>query len=77
MSTNVGGPVVYPRKDVGVAYLLWFFLGALGAHKFYLGRIGMGVLYIFTGALLGIGWLVDLFTLPTQTRAANARLMGL
>jgi TM2 domain-containing membrane protein YozV len=68
---------VYPRKDVGVAYLLWFFLGAVGAHKFYLGRIGMGVLYVFTGALFGIGWLVDLFTLPTQTQAANARLAGL
>lgn len=77
MSPNVATPVVFARKDIGVAYLLWFFLGFLGAHKFYLGRIGMGVLYILTAGLFGIGWLIDLFTLPTQTHAANARLAGI
>jgi len=34
------------RKNVGVAYLLWFFFAYLGAHKFYLRRPMMGVLYI-------------------------------
>lgn len=30
-------------KNILVAYLLWFFLGQLGVHRFYLGRIGSGV----------------------------------
>lgn len=63
--------VIVGDKSTGVAYLLWFFLGALGAHKFYLGRIGMGIAYIFTLGFLGIGLLIDLFTLPKQTREAN------
>jgi TM2 domain-containing membrane protein YozV/uncharacterized protein YccT (UPF0319 family) len=41
------------------AVVLWFFLGLLGIHRFYLGHIGMGVLYLITGGLCGIGWLVD------------------
>lgn len=52
------------QRDTTVAYLLWFFLGFYGAHKFYLGEVGMGVLYIFTGGLCGIGWLIDAFTMP-------------
>lgn len=46
-----------------VALLLCFFLGVLGIHKFYEGKIGMGILYIFTFGLFGIGWLVDLIVL--------------
>lgn len=46
-----------------VAFLLCLFLGLLGIHRFYLGYTGMGVLYIFTAGLFGIGWLVDLILL--------------
>ncbi|MDO4199102.1 MAG: NINE protein [Erysipelotrichaceae bacterium] len=46
-----------------VSFLLCLFLGVLGAHKFYEGKIGMGILYIFTGGLLGIGVLVDLIAI--------------
>ena len=42
-----------------VELCLCLFLGWLGAHKFYAGKIGMGLLYLFTFGLLGIGWLVD------------------
>lgn len=41
------------------AFLLCFFLGYLGAHKFYEKKPGMGILYIFTGGLFGIGVLID------------------
>ncbi len=41
------------------AFLLCFFLGGLGVHKFYEGKTGMGILYLFTGGLLGIGWFID------------------
>ena len=63
-------------KSVGVAYVLWFFLGGLGIHKFYLGRTGWGIAYLLTGGILGIGWIIDLFTLPQQVRAANETTTG-
>jgi len=59
------------KKEVWVAYLLWFFLGALGVHKFYLQKMGMGILYIFTGGIFLIGLIVDLFTIPGQVRQFN------
>lgn len=62
----------YGTKTVKAAYLWWFFLGALGAHKFYLGRPGMGVLYIFTAGLFLVGIIYDLFTLGRQVREYNA-----
>ena len=50
-------------KNKWVAFLLCFFLGGFGAHKFYEGKIGMGILYLFTGGLFFIGWLIDLIIL--------------
>lgn len=61
------------QKDVGIAYVLWLLLGILGGHQFYLGKTGRGVLYLLTFGVLGIGVIVDLFTLPSQTRAVNAQ----
>lgn len=53
-----------PRvKNKWVAFFLCFFLGYLGIHKFYEGKILLGVVYIFTFALCGVGWLVDLIML--------------
>ncbi len=51
------------RKDKWVAFFLCLFLGEFGAHKFYEGKIGMGILYIFTVGLLGIGWIIDLISI--------------
>lgn len=58
------------------AYLLWFLsgFGALGFHRFYLGKFGSGLLYLLTGGLFGLGGLYDLITLPGQVREANLRL---
>jgi TM2 domain-containing membrane protein YozV len=67
-----------PFKSLGVAYLLWLFFGILGVHHFYLGKFGRGLLWLLTGGLLGIGLVVDLFTLPSQLRQVNAqRAMGI
>jgi len=62
--------------STGLAYLLWFIsgFGALGFHRFYLGKIGTGLLYLITGGLFGIGSIYDLITLPLQVREANLRL---
>ena len=46
-------------KSKWVALLLCFFLGIFGAHKFYEGKAGMGVLYLLTLGLFGIGVIVD------------------
>ena len=69
--------IVLEGKTKTAAYLLWFFLGIFGAHKFYLEKTGMGILYLFTGGLLGIGWIIDLFTLGNQVDLYNASHGGL
>ena len=48
------------KKSRGIALLLSALLGGLGIHRFYVGKIGTGVLYIFTCGLFGIGALIDL-----------------
>ena len=50
---------VSPKSRLA-ALLLCLFLGVFGAHRFYLGRIGLGILYLLTFGLFGIGYLVDL-----------------
>ena len=50
-------------KNKWVALLLCFFLGAIGAHKFYEGKIFMGILYLFTGGLFLIGTVIDFIVL--------------
>ncbi len=59
-------------KSKGIAYLLWFFLGVLGVHKFYLEKFAVGIIYLLTGGLFLIGWLYDLFTLGNQVDVYNA-----
>lgn len=48
------------RKSKSVALILCIFLGYIGAHKFYVGENGMGIIYLFTMGLFGIGWLIDI-----------------
>lgn len=59
------------KKELWVAYVLWFFLGLAGVHKFYLNKTGWGILYMLSGGIFLIGWLIDLFTLPSQVRDYN------
>ncbi|MDR0442389.1 MAG: NINE protein [Treponema sp.] len=61
--------------SVGIAYLLWLIsgCGALGLHRFYLGKIPTGLLWMFTGGLAMVGSVYDFFTLPSQVREANIR----
>lgn len=54
------------NKDVWVEFLLCLFLGILGVHKFYVGKIGMGLLYLFTAGLFGIGWIIDVVVLAIR-----------
>lgn len=43
-----------------VNFCVTLLLGWLGIHKFAEGKVGMGVLYLFTFGLFGIGWIVDI-----------------
>eukprot|EP01133_Synstelium_polycarpum_P008472 gene8472-9964_t len=63
--------VAHPPKSIGLAYFLWFFLGIFGVHRFYLQRNVSAFIYLFTLGLFGIGWLVDLFLLPSMVRHFN------
>jgi TM2 domain-containing membrane protein YozV len=76
-----------PPKDVGTGYLFLILLGALAAHRFYLGRIGSAVAFVciwWGGWILspiligiplilaaGIWWFIDLFLLPSMVREEN------
>jgi TM2 domain-containing membrane protein YozV len=58
------------RKSIG--YILWIF-GFTGSHRFYYGKPLIGTIYFFTFGLLGIGWLIDLFLIPSLDRQADLR----
>ncbi len=62
------------RRDEVVGVLLALFLGCFGVHHFYLGRVGLGILYVcfsWTGipAILGV---IECFFMPGRVRAYNA-----
>ena len=64
------------RYKVGIAYILWLVsgCGALGFHRFYLGKTGTGLLWLMTGGIAMMGSVYDFFTLPGQVREANFRI---
>lgn len=61
------------RKSIG--YILWIF-GFIGAHRFYYGKPISGTLYFFTLGLLGIGWLIDFFLIPSMDKQADFRYVA-
>lgn len=64
----VPGPVNYD-----LAWVLLAFLGVFGVHRFYMGKIFTGVLYLCTGGLFLIGYLYDLLTLNEQLSEVNGK----
>ena len=44
---------------MGSNILLCFFFGCLGVHRFYVGKIGTGILWLITGGWFGIGAFID------------------
>lgn len=72
------------QKSMAVAYILWFFFGSLGIHRFYTGRTGSGIAQLILSivgwatTVLFIGWLilpivwiwliVDIFLIPGLVR---------
>jgi len=66
-TTTMGSGMTGGASDKGFvpAILLCFFLGALGVHRFYVGKIGTGLLQLVTLGGLGIWALVDFIMLVT------------
>lgn len=67
--------IAYPPPNshsILMGYVLWLF-GFTGAHRFYYGRPVTGTIWLFTLGLLGIGWLIDLFLIPSMDRSADLR----
>jgi len=81
------------KKSTLIAYLLWWFLGYFGAHRFYLGHTGSAIAMLiitlislagtliligFVGLIaIGIWWLVDAFLIPGIIRDHNMRLAAM
>jgi len=63
-------------KSKGIAYLLWLlgFFGIWGFHRFYIGKIGTGLLWLLTGGVFTLGALIDLFTLGSQVEQYNTKI---
>lgn len=78
------------KKDIMLAYILWFFLGSFGVHRFYMNRTSSGIMMallhviswitvvIFIGflgfALLGIWWLIDAILIMGWVERHNMQL---
>lgn len=58
--------------DYNIAWILLTFLGLFGVHRMYMGKWGTGILYLLTGAFLGIGYLYDYWTLNDQITVINS-----
>jgi TM2 domain-containing membrane protein YozV len=59
-----------------VGYALWLVTGLFGVHRFYFGKRASGVLYMLTLGVAGIGWLIDLFLIPSMRRASHGRFQA-
>ena len=59
-------------KNKKTALLLCLFGGFLGLHQFYVGKIGKGLLYLFTFGLFFIGWIVDIIKIASGSFLDNA-----
>src|SRR5689334_10872763 len=58
--------------SVPIGYLFWLF-GFTGSHRFYYGKPVSGTLYFFTFGFFLIGWIVDLFLIPSMDREADLK----
>ncbi len=59
-------------KKKSTALLLCIFGGVFGLHQFYVGKIGTGLLYAFTGGLCCFGWFIDIIKIATGSFKDNA-----
>lgn len=61
----------YPRKNLALAWLLWLFTGFLGGHRFYMERLGSGIVMLFTSGGVFIWWLLDIRKVTRMVKEYN------
>jgi TM2 domain-containing membrane protein YozV len=69
MAEEPAAPAAAPAgasdKQKLITLLLCIFLGTIGVHRFYVGKIGTGVVWLLTGGVFGIGWIIDIIKIAT------------
>lgn len=59
------------RYDYSLAWILQTYLGVFGIHRFYMGKVGTGILWLLTGGLFVVGYVYDFCTLNEQVDELN------
>lgn len=75
MNSYQQGAPFHDTHSKTIGYLLWIF-GFTGSHRFYYGKPITGTIWFLTLGLLGIGWLIDLFLIPSMDREADLRFQS-
>jgi TM2 domain-containing membrane protein YozV len=73
VAVSMNGSPETHSKVIGC--LFWIF-GFTGSHRFYYGKPISGTIWLFTCGLLLIGWIVDLFLIPSMDRQADRRFVA-
>ena len=64
-----------PTHSKLIGYVLWIF-GFTGSHRFYYGKPVSGTIWFFTAGLFLVGWIIDLFLIPSMARRADRRYVA-
>lgn len=70
----VSAEVSRKEKSKGIAYALWWFLGAFGGHRYYAGNIGMGIAMTLTLGGLGVWSFIDVFLIGKAIERKNEHM---
>lgn len=62
-ATNNNVDCMVSTKSKTTALILCILFGYIGAHRFYVGKAGSGIAYLFTGGMCGIGWIIDIISI--------------
>lgn len=74
MKLNTVNAAPISPKSKWIALILCIALGLLGIHRFYVGKVGSGIIYLLTGGALGFGWIIDIIMILTGSFTDKAGL---